>query len=517
MITKVVHGWRPGGLIAYLMGPGRAEEHRRPRVIASWDGQDAAWQPARTGPGEWDFALGPLSRALRAPVVAAGLPEADDGSGRRGHVWHLSARVARADRILSDGEWAQVARDLLDGAGIAGRDDPGGPRWVAIRHADDHIHVAVVLVRQDTGRRFWPHRDFPRLRQAAREVEAQLGLTLTAAADGTAARAPGRGEIEKARRQGREPARVELAQAVRVAALAGDGPEEFAAALRDAGYLVELRHAPSGDVIGYKVARQADVTAAGEAVFYSGSKLAADLSMPRLQRRWSGGPERGGPMTPRTARRRIDRARRTVAAARRRGSGGAGIDGELAEIAAATGDVLVASQDRPAGEGLRTAADLFDRASRAPRGWGSGSGRAGAGLRHVARQMVRQRYVAGREADDPAATVALLVALAALVREIAGWQRDRNRVHQSVTADAAADVVERCSAALSGSTVEAAPDGPGVRDEHRPAATRDGDGAAGRRDQAAGPRQAGSNELDPTTRRPWIDRGSAGPSREPRG
>ena len=51
MITKVVHGWRPAGLLAYLLGPGTAEVHQAPRVIASWDGLDAAWQPASTGPG----------------------------------------------------------------------------------------------------------------------------------------------------------------------------------------------------------------------------------------------------------------------------------------------------------------------------------------------------------------------------------------------------------------------------------------------------------------------------------
>ena len=50
VITKVVHGWRVGGLIAYLMGPGRAQEHLRPRVIASWDGRDAFWQPSPAAP-----------------------------------------------------------------------------------------------------------------------------------------------------------------------------------------------------------------------------------------------------------------------------------------------------------------------------------------------------------------------------------------------------------------------------------------------------------------------------------
>ena len=243
MITKVVHGWRVGGLIAYLMGPGRAQEHVDPRVIASWDGRDGVWQPDQAGGGD---GLGPLIRALRAPAIAAGLPE-QDGEGRRGYVWHCSARVAATDRVLSDGEWADIARELLDGSGVARRGDSGGPRWVAVRHAHDHIHLAVVLVRQDTGRRFWPSHDYPRLRETARRIERRLGLTLTAEADGTAAAAPERGELEKAHRQGREPARIELARAVRQAAVGASGVGGFVAELRTAGYLVELRRAPSGD------------------------------------------------------------------------------------------------------------------------------------------------------------------------------------------------------------------------------------------------------------------------------
>lgn len=81
MITKVVHGWQPAGLLAYLLGPGTAEVHRSPQVVASWDGLDARWQPERTGPGEYD-----LLRCTRR-------------SGR--------------------------------------------PRWVAIRHADDHVHICT--------------------------------------------------------------------------------------------------------------------------------------------------------------------------------------------------------------------------------------------------------------------------------------------------------------------------------------------------------------------------------------
>ena len=122
VITKVVHGWRPAGLLAYLLGPGTAEVHRAPRVIASWDGLDAGWQPASTGPAEYDLALGPLITALHAPAFAAGLStRAPAEHGKRGYVWHCSARVAATDRVLSDAQWAGIARELLDGAGIAGR------------------------------------------------------------------------------------------------------------------------------------------------------------------------------------------------------------------------------------------------------------------------------------------------------------------------------------------------------------------------------------------------------------
>jgi hypothetical protein len=165
VITKVLHGWRPGGLLSYLMGPGRAEVHRDTRVVASWDGLGARWQAERSGPGEFDFRLKPLIAALKAPAVVAGLPTTrsspEERSGRCGYVWHCSVRVADQDRVLTDGTWAVIAQELLQGAGIAEQGDHGGPRWFGIRHAEDHIHIAVVLVRQDTGRRFWPRHDYP--------------------------------------------------------------------------------------------------------------------------------------------------------------------------------------------------------------------------------------------------------------------------------------------------------------------------------------------------------------------
>lgn len=60
-------------------------------------------------------------------------------------------------------------------------------RWVAVRHAGDHVHVVAPLARQD-GRRVFPRNDFWRAGEASREVEAKYGLTVTAASDRTAAK-----------------------------------------------------------------------------------------------------------------------------------------------------------------------------------------------------------------------------------------------------------------------------------------------------------------------------------------
>ena len=382
-------------------------------------------------------------------------------------MWHCSVRAAADDRVLDDAAWAGIARELLDAAGIAVAGDAGGPRWVAVRHAPDHIHIAVVLVRQDTGRRFWPHHDYPKLRAAAQRIEQRLGLTVTAAADGTAAARPSRGEIEKARRAGRVPARVELRRAAQLAAVAADGVEGFVAHLRGRGYLVELRRAPSGDLLGYKLARPGDVTAAGEPVFYSGSKLAPDLSLPRLRRRWAAarpGPAGGG--SPVEA---VAAARAALAA------GSEDVDG----IVAGTADLLVALAGQRSGErsGERwaAAAERFDRAARSPYGAEAFPGPAGTALRQAARGLLAAGRRAGR---DGVGGVALVVAVAGLLAEIAAWQDTRDRMHQGAAA--------RAAAAAATQLVLDHPHPPRARGTARGTARRN------QRERSAAPRRGGS-------------------------
>jgi hypothetical protein len=236
------------------------------------------------------------------------------------------------------------------------------------------------------------------------------------------------------------PARVELRRAAQQAAVAAKDVDEFVAHLQERGYRVGLRRAPSGDLLGYKLARPGDVTAAGEPVFYSGSKLASDLSLPRLQQRWAC---TSSARTPGDAGREpgVSEVLEAVAAARaalRAGSeNGDGIGAATADLLTA----LAAGRDVQGwGERWGMAADRFDRAARAPDGHPSELGPVAGELRVLARSLLSARGRAGRGAVGG---VALAVALAALVAEIAAWQAARGRDHQAAAAGrAASDATE---------------------------------------------------------------------------
>lgn len=85
----------------------------------------------------------------------------------------------------------EVVSDLMDRVGIAPRGDLGACRWVAVRHADDHVHIAAVLVRQDNGRRVHPRNDYLRAREVYLPEHLRHTRSPAATADGLAwARTP---------------------------------------------------------------------------------------------------------------------------------------------------------------------------------------------------------------------------------------------------------------------------------------------------------------------------------------
>ncbi len=207
-------------------------------------------------------------------------------------VWHCPVRAAPEDPVLSDAQWAETARRIVAAAGIAPVGDAEACRWVAVRHADDHIHIAATLVRQD-GRRPRRDRDIRAVQREARKIEIDYGLRRLKPGDGTAAKRPTSKEHFKAKRQGQDATSREiLRKPVRRAVAAASSEAEFFELLEATGMTVRPKTGPSGDVLGYSVALPGDVNEQDKPIWYSGSTLAGDLSLPKIRQRLAdSGPE----------------------------------------------------------------------------------------------------------------------------------------------------------------------------------------------------------------------------------
>lgn len=279
MIPKIILGAGPKATrrtIAYLFGKGRANEHTDPHLVASWNG--FAPDPGRSPHRDPKDVEAQLVAQLDQPVKMLG------DKAPRDTVWHCPVRAAPEDPILSDGQWADIARRMVAAAGIAPDGDEGACRWVAVRHANDHIHIAATLVRHD-GRR--PERGYDQraVQREARSIEADYGLRRLKPGDGTGAKRLTSKEHFKAKRLGQgAAARDVLRLRVRRAVAAASGEAEFFALLESTGVAVRFKHGPSGDALGCNFALPHDTNDKGEPVFYAGSTLAPDLSLPKIRK-----------------------------------------------------------------------------------------------------------------------------------------------------------------------------------------------------------------------------------------
>lgn len=281
MIAKISGGKDTAGLIRYLFDTKKAKDHTDPHLVASWDG--FAPDPGRAD----DFEA--TKRLLVADLDLHVKQARRHGRAPDKHTWHCSIRAAESDRHLSDEEWADIARRVVAATGIAPDGDPDGCRWVAVRHAPDHIHIAATKVRADLRTaRHW--NDYLTADRELAAIEKEYGLHQVVRGDRTAAKRPTRAEQEKARRQGRKTtSREQLRTTVRQLVSIAASPEEFLHLLDGVdGVRVDVQHFPSGDIRGYKVAVEGDTNAAGEPVWFSGSHLAPDLSFPKIRDRLTG-------------------------------------------------------------------------------------------------------------------------------------------------------------------------------------------------------------------------------------
>ncbi|MFB7596464.1 relaxase/mobilization nuclease domain-containing protein [Streptomyces sp. NPDC056160] len=278
MIAKIGGGKTTAGLIRYLFDTKKAKDHTDPHLVASWDG--FAPDPGRAD----DFEA--TKKRLVADLDLRVKQARRLGRAPERHVWHCSVRAAPGDRHLTDAEWADIARRVVAATGIAPQGDPDKCRWVAVRHADDHIHIAATKVRGDLrAARHW--NDYLKADKELAAIEKEYGLQRVVRGDRTAAKRPTRAETEKARRAGKtQTSRERLRTTVRQLVSIATSPEEFVRLLDGVeGVLVDVQRFPSGDVRGYKVAVEGDTNAVGEPIWFSGAKLAPDLSFPKIRAR----------------------------------------------------------------------------------------------------------------------------------------------------------------------------------------------------------------------------------------
>lgn len=171
MMPNVVRGDRMAGLLTYLTGPGRANEHTEPHLVAGDEAMMAWHDDDELGR---DSALA-IARHLDRPRTAY------DVDVKGGHVWHCSLSLRADEGALTDEQWGAIARDFITAMEFDDNEGTKAPcRWVAVRHGvskngNDHIHIAVNLVRED-GTKASTHHDFRRAQTAARALEARYGL-----------------------------------------------------------------------------------------------------------------------------------------------------------------------------------------------------------------------------------------------------------------------------------------------------------------------------------------------------
>lgn len=305
-MPNVTEGGRTAGVLAYLVGPGRANEHTEPHLVAgdpavmAWHGSDELARPAAFEIAEHlDSPMRTFGTRVQGMVTRY-----EPGTNIRvkvgvadNHVWHCSLSLRADEGELSDELWGQIATEFVDAMGFG--DDQGSKapcRWVAVRHGaskngNDHIHIVVNRVRED-GTKASNWKSWPRSQRAVADLERRHGLQILESREaGRGARGLSPAEQARQERTGLAPERFRAHRLVRAAAVQAGDEAEFVRRARRAGLLIRPRYAAgrSDVVTGYSVAVRPP---AGEKpVWFGGGQLARDLTLPRLREHWPDTPQ----------------------------------------------------------------------------------------------------------------------------------------------------------------------------------------------------------------------------------
>lgn len=320
MIVRVLNrGKDMSGLVRYLYSEGRGNEHTDQHMIAGSPGFVEEWggwldpveaaQLGRVIEASWRHQYVEHLAGAGAPttggISAVDLHSSAAPRSAQEHVYHVTMSQP-AGEDLTDEQWATLAQEWVDEMGFT-KGGEHGCQWAAVRHGlskngNDHIHLAINLVRQD-GHRAETHNDFTRSRRIVQDMERRHAF-LTPVRDQTREQQPAMPSFTHAEaRRGQEreragtgpaaPDRVALQRAVRGAAEAARTEHEWVNNVLDARVDIEPVWADPQRrerVVGYTVqlGRPAPQPLGNDAqVRFAGTSLAPDLSLPQLRARWA--------------------------------------------------------------------------------------------------------------------------------------------------------------------------------------------------------------------------------------
>ena len=307
MIPNIVTGGDTGGLMRYLVGPGRANEHENPHVIAGSRDIVRKW-------GDWETIsvsqADELATRLDAYMHETGT--FPTGKARRfnpatgqvewtgeieaTHVWHCSLSLSPEEAALGDEVWGRIASDFMDEMGFTGADGKAPCRWVAIHHGSaknggDHIHIAATIVRED-GTKWSPWYDQRRAQKACNTLEHRYGLLVVESREhGRGSRCDSAAAQNAAKRAGASRTdRAVLEERLRTAATAAASEADFVRRARRLGVRLHPRFASGRTdiVVGYSAALR---TEDGQQTrWWGGGRIARDLTLTQLRTRWEDTP-----------------------------------------------------------------------------------------------------------------------------------------------------------------------------------------------------------------------------------
>lgn len=307
MIPNIVTGGDTGGLMRYLVGPGRANEHENPHVIAGSRDIVRKW-------GDWEtISLSQASEiATRLDAYMHETGTFPTGKVRRfnpatgavewngeieaTHVWHCSLSLSPEEAALGDEIWGRIASDFMSEMGFTGTDGKTPCRWVAIHHGSaknggDHIHIAANIVRED-GTKWNPWYDQRRAQKACNVLEHRYGLLVVESRErGRGSRCDSAAAQNAAKRAGASCTdRAVLEERLRAAVTASASEADFVRRARRLGVRLHPRFASGRTdvVVGYSAALR---TEDGQQTrWWGGGRIARDLTLTQLRTRWEDTP-----------------------------------------------------------------------------------------------------------------------------------------------------------------------------------------------------------------------------------